>query len=111
MILANASLGTDSSALTVCVPSLSVSKGFPGSMPIVAIFSSIGLSASAGGLSFSRVASRSKYALVLRLLTCSRTGVVMSMLGSTWPAAGVYGLPYELSGTSEIASCSVCTAA
>ncbi|SKV60093.1 Uncharacterised protein [Mycobacteroides abscessus subsp. abscessus] len=62
-------------------------------MPIVAIFSSIGLSASAGGLSFSRVASRSKYALVLRLLTCSRTGVFMSMFGSTWPAGGVYGLP------------------
>src|SRR5262245_24032932 len=90
MILFWANLGI---SLAAAAGSFAASKSLPGTRPIVAIFATIGASASAGGLSFISFARSVKYSAALILWTWSRTGVLMSIAGSTLPAGGVYGLP------------------
>ena len=66
-----------------------MSNGLPGSMPSRFSLATIGASAFAGGFSFISAASRAKYSPADIRFTCSRTGVFVSMLGSTFPAGGV----------------------
>ena len=58
-----------------------MSKSFPGSMPSVFSFSTIGASAGAGGLSFISRASRPKKAPASIFCTCSVGGVFVSTPG------------------------------
>ncbi len=55
-----------------------------------------------GGLVFSSCAKSVKYAFASMAPTWSRVDVFMSTAGSTVPATGVYGLPYDDSGTAVI---------
>jgi hypothetical protein len=66
-----------------------MSNSLPGTIPSLASSATIGASSAVGGLSFINLASRLKYSDVLRAFTWSRTGVFMSILGSTVPAGGV----------------------
>jgi len=65
------------------------SKGIPATIPIRAIFSIIGLSASDGGLSLSSVASREKNTAPSIFATCSTGGILVLAFGSTGTAGGV----------------------
>ena len=103
----SAAFGAATSAACVVAESLSKSNGLPGTMPSSASCGRTGASAATGGLFFSSYANIVKNALPLIALTCLVTAVFMSIDESTLPAAGVYGLPYELSGTAFIWSCSL----
>ncbi|MNT26502.1 hypothetical protein D3C72_1620780 [compost metagenome] len=91
--------------------SLDLSKSCPGTMPIDAIFSTIGASAAVGGFLFNSSANKVKYSLASILLTWSRTEVFMSIAGSTLPCGGFQSLPQALRGASFTSSCSLCTSA
>ncbi|MNL70669.1 hypothetical protein D3C87_1957100 [compost metagenome] len=73
-------------------------------MPIDASFSSMGASAAEGGLRLNSSAKSEKYSTESIRLTCSRTGVFMSMEASTFPLGCCHSLPQALSGRSFTSS-------
>ncbi|MCY1303872.1 hypothetical protein D9M70_536000 [compost metagenome] len=78
---------------TKAASSLLLSKSLPGTMPISANLATASASAAVGGLVFIRSQSNVKYSTASMRLTCSRTAVFMSMVGSILPAGGVQSLP------------------
>ena len=77
------------------------SKLWPGTIPIMAMRFTMGASALAGGLFFINSAISLKNSTPSKRFTWSRTGVCMSIFGSTIPSGAVYALPYALSGIRE----------
>src|SRR5215813_11933488 len=84
-------------ALAVSAPLLLMSKGWPGTTPMLASFATIGASAAAGGLFFISRASLLKKVGASMAATASIGGAFMSTPGSVGTSAGgVYGLPHSL---------------
>src|SRR5262245_65462805 len=98
LIFSRPTFVTFSSAFAMAGSSLLISKLFPGTIPIFAIFATIGASASVGGLSFISFAKRSKYAWAPSALNSYLGALFMSFIGSSEPGVERYDFEYELRG-------------
>src|SRR5271154_1851876 len=108
-ILSCADLGAFAIPAAALGSILEASKSCPGTIPIFASLATMGPSSDVGGLVFNSSAKCLKYEAPSSALSWSRTATFLSMDGSTVPAGGVYGLPYDDNGPAAIWSCSAWT--